>query len=276
MGNLEAKEAQAKACASASAAKEPYYRPLGREIEVFEAAYESRMAVLLKGPTGCGKTRFVAHMAWRLGLPVHTVACHDDLTSSDLVGRYLIKGRETVWMDGPLTTAVRGGGICYLDEVVEARKDTIVILHPLSDDRRILSVEKTGEELHAPDNFMLVISYNPGYQHILKDLKPSTRQRFVSLEFDYPSEDVEAEIVAAEGGISPEIAGRLVRAGRRMRKLVDSGLESPPGTRLLVHAAALMNRGLSPEEASEAAVVRPVTDDPELHNAMMDILKASF
>ncbi|WKZ32013.1 MAG: CbbQ/NirQ/NorQ/GpvN family protein [Thermodesulfobacteriota bacterium] len=274
MGNSDAKEAQAEACASST--KEPYYRPLGREIEIFEAAYKSRMAVLLKGPTGCGKTRFVSHMAWRLGLPVHTVACHDDLTSSDLVGRYLIKGRETIWMDGPLTTAVRGGGICYLDEVVEARKDTTVILHPLSDDRRILSVEKTGEELHAPDSFMLVISYNPGYQHILKDLKPSTRQRFISLEFDYPPEDVESEIVAREGGLDADLAGRLVRAGRRMRKLVDSGLESPPGTRLLVHAAALINKGLSPGEAFEAAVVRPVTDDPELHKAMMDILNASF
>lgn len=256
--------------------KEPYYKPFGREIEIFEAAYRSKMAVLLKGPTGCGKTRFVSHMAWRLGLPVHTVACHDDLTSSDLVGRYLIKGRETVWLDGPLTSAVRTGGICYLDEVVEARKDTTVILHPLSDDRRVLSVEKTGEELRAPENFMLVISYNPGYQHILKDLKPSTRQRFISLEFDYPSEEMEAEIVASESGLDSATAAKLVRAGRRMRKLVDSGLESPPGTRLLVHAAALMKEGLGAHEAAEAAIVRPITDDPELHKAMLDILQASF
>lgn len=256
--------------------KEPFYKPFGREIEIFEAAYRSKMAVLLKGPTGCGKTRFVSHMAWKLGLPVHTVACHDDLTSSDLVGRYLIKGRETIWLDGPLTSAVRTGGICYLDEVVEARKDTTVILHPLSDDRRVLSVEKTGEELHAPDNFMLVISYNPGYQHILKDLKPSTRQRFISLEFDYPSEEMEAEIVASESGLDSATATKLVRAGRRMRKLVDSGLESPPGTRLLVHAAALMKEGLGAQEASEAAIVRPITDDPELHKAMLDILQASF
>ncbi|MEK6760048.1 MAG: CbbQ/NirQ/NorQ/GpvN family protein [Deltaproteobacteria bacterium] len=273
MNNINHQETPAKA---GVVFKEPYYRPVGREIEIFEAAYRSRMAVLLKGPTGCGKTRFVAHMAWKLGLPVHTVACHDDLTSSDLVGRYLIKGRETVWIDGPLTNAVRGGGICYLDEVVEARKDTTVILHPLSDDRRILTVEKTGEELHAPDDFMLVISYNPGYQHILKDLKPSTRQRFISLEFDYPPEDIEADIVAKESGLDNATAANLVRAGRRMRKLVDSGLESPPGTRLLVHAATIMKHGLGVKEACEAAIVRPITDDAELHKAMMDILDASF
>lgn len=273
MENINTREAPAAAGASL---KEPYYKPAGREIEIFEAAYRSKMAVLLKGPTGCGKTRFVAHMAWRLGLPVHTVACHDDLTSSDLVGRYLIKGRETVWIDGPLTAAVRRGGICYLDEVVEARKDTTVILHPLSDDRRILSIEKTGEEINAPDDFMLVISYNPGYQHILKDLKPSTRQRFISLDFDYPPEEMEAEIVAKESGLDANAAGKLVRAGRTMRKLVDSGLESPPGTRLLVHAAALMKEGLDMREACEAAIVRPITDDAELHKAMVDILNATF
>ncbi len=261
---------------SGAAAKEPYYKPVGREVQIFEAAYRTRIAVLLKGPTGCGKTRFVSHMAWRLGLPIHTVACHDDLTSSDLVGRYLIKGRETVWMDGPLTSAVRTGGICYLDEVVEARKDTTVIVHPLSDDRRMLSVEKTGEELHAPDNFMLVISYNPGYQHILKDLKPSTRQRFVSLEFDYPPEELESEIVAKESGLDSAAAAKLVQAGRKMRRLKDSGLESVPGTRLLVHAATLMKAGLEAGEACEAAIVRPLTDDAEMHKAMMDILAAIF
>lgn len=259
-----------------AATKEPYYKPVGREIEIFEAAYRTKIAVLLKGPTGCGKTRFVSHMAWRLGLPVHTVSCHDDLTSSDLVGRYLIKGRETVWMDGPLTSAVRTGGICYLDEVVEARKDTTVIVHPLSDDRRILSVEKTGEELHAPDNFMLVISYNPGYQHILKDLKPSTRQRFISLEFDYPPEELEAEIVAKESGLDSDSAARLVQAGRRMRLLKDSGLDSVPGTRLLVHAATLMKEGLEPGEACKAAIVMTLTDDVEMQKAMLDILAAIF
>ena len=260
MNNFNAREAPAAAGVSL---KEPYYKPAGREVEIFEAAFRSKMAVLLKGPTGCGKTRFVAHMAWRLGLPVHTVSCHDDLTSSDLVGRYLIKGRETVWIDGPLTAAVRRGGICYLDEVVEARKDTTVILHPLSDDRRMLSVEKTGEELSAPDDFMLVISYNPGYQHILKDLKPSTRQRFVSLEFDYPPEALESEIVARESGLDAATAAKLVQAGRRMRRLKDSGLESVPGTRLLVHAATLMKEGLEVTYELGFAARGPVADNPQ-------------
>jgi len=269
-------KAGAAPAGAAPKGKEPYYRPVGPEIEVFEAAYHARMAVLLKGPTGCGKTRFVSHMAWRLGLPLHSVACHDDLTGSDLVGRYLIKGRETVWIDGPLTTAVRDGGICYLDEVVEARKDTTVIIHPLSDFRRALTVERTGEVLHAPDTFMLVISYNPGYQHILKDLKPSTRQRFVAIEFDYPPEELESEIVAAESGLDADAAARLVRAGRRMRTLVDSGLEAAPGTRLLVHAATLMQRGLDPRTACAAAITRPLTDDAEMAEAMADIIKAAF
>lgn len=256
--------------------KGPFYLPVANEVEIFEAAYKSGMAVLLKGPTGCGKTRFVTHMSWRLGLPVHTVSCHDDLTSSDLVGRYLIKGRETVWVDGPLTRAVREGGICYLDEVVEARKDTTVIIHPLSDDRRILSIEKTGEELHAPDNFMLVISYNPGYQHILKDLKPSTRQRFVALEFDYPPEAIETDIVTSESGLDKNTVTKLVSAGRKMRSLADSGLDSHPGTRMLVHAAALMKNGLSVKAACQAAIVRPLTDDAEIQLTMMDIIEAVF
>jgi nitric oxide reductase NorQ protein len=234
------------------------------------------MPVLLKGPTGCGKTRFVMHMAWRLGLPLHTVACHDDLTSSDLIGRFLIKGRETVWVDGPLTRTVRHGGICYLDEVVESRKDTTVVIHPLTDDRRILSVEKTAEEIAAPDNFMLVVSYNPGYQHILKDLKPSTRQRFIALEFDYPDEEAEVEIVARESGLDTETTGKLVRAGRKMRTLVDSGLETPPGTRLLVHAATLIDRGLAPRTACESAIVLALTDDTEVHQGMLDIIDAVF
>ncbi len=254
----------------------PFYIPTACEIEVFEAAYKSRMAVLIKGPTGCGKTRFVSHMAARLGLPLHTVSCHDDLTSSDLVGRYLIKGRETVWVDGPLTRVVRQGGICYLDEVVEARKDTTVIIHPLSDDRRILAIEKTGEELHAPDDFMLVISYNPGYQHILKDLKPSTRQRFAAIEFDYPPESVETDIVAGESGLDKAVCGRLVAIGRKMRSLADSGVEASPSTRLLVHAATLIKNGLSPMAACGAAIVMPLTDDAELQGAMMDVIKAVF
>ena len=255
---------------------QPFYMPIGSEIEVFEAAYKSRMAVLLKGPTGCGKTRFVTYMAWRLGLPVQTVSCHDDLTSSDLIGRYLIEGSETVWVDGPLTSAVRTGGICYLDEVVEARKDTTVIIHPLSDDRRIMSIEKTGEELKAPDNFMLVISYNPGYQHILKDLKTSTRQRFLALEFDYPPEDIETEIVSKESGLESGAAHRLVSLGRRMRGLVDQGLDAPPGTRLLVHAALLIANGLPERAACEAAIVRPLTDDSDMHRAMLDMVEAVY
>lgn len=254
----------------------PFYIPAGNEIEVFEAAYKSRMAALLKGPTGCGKTRFVAHMASRLGLPLHTVSCHDDLTSSDLVGRYLIKGRETVWVDGPLTRVVREGGICYLDEVVEARKDTIVVIHPLSDDRRMLSIEKTGEELRAPDDFMLVISYNPGYQHILKDLKPSTRQRFAAIEFAYPPEPVETDIVAGESGLDRAVCGRLVAIGRKMRSLADSGIEASPSTRLLVHAATLIKNGLPPKAACEAAIVMPLTDDAELQAAMKGIIEAAF
>jgi nitric oxide reductase NorQ protein len=254
----------------------PFYLPVGNEIEVFEAAYESRMAVLLKGPTGCGKTRFVSHMAWRLGLHLYTIACHDDLTSSDLMGRFLIKGRETIWVDGPLTKAVRTGGICYLDEVVEARKDTTVVIHPLTDDRRTLPIEKTGEELSAPDDFMLVVSYNPGYQHILKDLKTSTRQRFVALEFDYPETDLEIEIVEKESGLDHAQAAKLVNVGRRMRTLVDSGLESPPGTRLLIHAATLIKKGLRPKVACEAAIVLALTDDKEIHKGMLDIVDAVF
>ncbi len=252
----------------------PYYLAVGDEVEVFTAAYKARMAVLLKGPTGCGKTRFVRHMAARLGLGVNTVACHDDLSASDLLGRFLIKGSETKWVDGPLTASVRKGGICYLDEVVEARKDTTVIIHPLTDDRRILTIDKTGEELTAPDDFMLVVSYNPGYQHILKDLKPSTRQRFVALEFDYPPEDLEVQIVMAESGLDEKAASPIVRAGRKMRLLTEEGLDSPPCTRLFVHAARLVSCGLSPASAVLTAIIRPVTDDPETIAAMCDIAKS--
>ncbi len=254
----------------------PFYLPVGNEIELFDAAYRNRMGVMLKGPTGCGKTRFVRHMAHRLGLPVQTVSCHDDMTSSDLVGRYLIKGGETVWVDGPVTAAVRMGGICYLDEVVEARKDTTVIIHPLADDRRILTIEKTGEELEAPANFMLVISYNPGYQHILKDLKPSTRQRFLAIDMNYPPEALEVEIVMRESGLDGSRAERLVSLGQKMRAVEDFGLDTPPGTRLLVHAATMMNHGLPAKAACEASLVRPLTDDEELQKAMGDLIDAYF
>lgn len=254
----------------------PFYLQVGGEVGIFEAAYAKRLPVLLKGPTGCGKTRFVSHMAHRLNLPLYTVSCHDDLTSSDLVGRYLIKGSETIWADGPLTRAVREGGICYLDEVVEARKDTIVVIHPLSDDRRTLMIEKTGEEIRAHENFLLVVSYNPGYQNILKDLKTSTRQRFISLDFVYPSADVEVEIVVKETGIDKGRAGKLVALGTKMRELGESSLDIIPGTRLLVHAAMLMEAGLGERVACEAALVSSLTDDMELQRALTDLVEAVF
>jgi nitric oxide reductase NorQ protein len=221
-------------------ATEPYYHAIGDETGVFAAAAQSGLPVMLKGPTGCGKTRFVQHMAWRLQRPLVTVACHDDLTTADLVGRYLIIGDETVWMDGPLTAAVRAGAICYLDEIVEARKDTTVVIHPLTDARRALPVEKRGEYLEAPPDFMLVISYNPGYQSVLKEMKPSTRQRFVALDFDYPEATVEANIVAHEGGVDAATAQQLVKLGGLTRKLKGAGLDEGAGTRLLVHAAQLI------------------------------------
>jgi nitric oxide reductase NorQ protein len=225
---------------------EPFYLAVAREVELFEAAHAARLPVMLKGPTGCGKTRFVEHMAWRLGRPLITVACHEDLSATDLVGRFLLEGEETVWHDGPLTTAVRNGAICYLDEVVEARKDTVVIIHPLTDDRRRLPIEKRGTILDAPPDFMLVVSYNPGYQSILKDLKQSTRQRFVSLEFDYPPPELEAEVVAREGAISGETARDLVLIGQKVRNLRGHGLEEGVSTRLLIYAAQLIARGIHP------------------------------
>ncbi|MDH4226580.1 MAG: AAA family ATPase [Deltaproteobacteria bacterium] len=260
----------------AGAGELPYYRPVGSEVEVFLAACRKKIPVLIKGPTGCGKTRFVAHMAARLGLTLHTVSCHDDLAGSDLIGRYLIKGNETVWTDGPLTRAVRTGGICYLDEVVEARKDTTVVIHPLADDRRAMTIEKTGEELRAHDDFMLVVSYNPGYQHILKDLKTSTRQRFAALEFDYPEPKVEAEIVCVESGLGAEASEKLVILADRMRRAAATSLDTPPGTRLLVNAAMLMAEGLDPVRACEAAIVKCLTDDKEFEKALMDIVTAVF
>src|SRR5678809_1083558 len=218
-------------------AAEPYYLPVRREIELFEAAHSAHLPVILKGPTGCGKTRFVEHMAWRLERPLITVACHEDLSSTDLVGRFLLEGEETVWHDGPLTSAVRNGAICYLDEVVEARKDTVVIIHPLTDHRRRLPIEKRGTILEAPSEFMLVVSYNPGYQSILKDLKQSTRQRFVAMEFDYPDAEAETTIVAKEGGIEEETAADLVKIGQKVRNLRGHGLEEGVSTRLLIYAA---------------------------------------
>src|SRR5919112_3658013 len=235
-------------------ATEPYYLPVGREVALFEAAHSAKLPVILKGPTGCGKTRFVEHTAWRLERPLITVACHEDLSSTDLVGRFLLEGEETIWHDGPLTSAVRNGAICYLDEVVEARKDTVVIIHPLTDHRRRLPIEKRGTILDAPDDFMLVVSYNPGYQSILKDLKQSTRQRFVALEFDYPPAQLEIEIVARERGISLEAARDLVQIGQKVRNLRGHGLEEGVSTRLLIYAAQLTSRGIPATAAAEVAL----------------------
>jgi nitric oxide reductase NorQ protein len=257
-------------------ASEPYYLPTADEVEIFEHAHRRRLAMMLKGPTGCGKTRFVEHMAWRLQRPLVTVACHDDLTASDLVGRFLVRDDATVWQDGPLTRAVRQGAICYLDEVVEARQDTTVVIHPLADHRRILPIDKTGELLEAADGFQLVISYNPSYQHALKDLKPSTRQRFVSLEFTFPQEERESQIVRHESGVPAADARALVTLAQRLRGLQDRGLAEVPSTRLLVAAAKLMASGVERRRACEVALVMPLSDDPTLVGAMRDLVHATF
>lgn len=253
---------------------EPYYMPVGDEIQVFETCHSRGLAVMLKGPTGCGKTRFVEHMAWRLGRPIVTVACHDDLSASDLTGRYLVRGGETVWQDGPLTLAARRGAICYLDEVVEARQDTVVVIHPLTDDRRILPLDKAGELVEAAPGFQLVVSYNPGYQHVLKDLKPSTRQRFVALDFDFPPPELEARIVAHEGGVDEPMARALVSLSLRVRNLRDRGLAEVPSSRLLVATARLIASGIPVAEACRSGMMAPLTDDPELLAAMRDLVNA--
>ena len=257
----------------------PWYLPVGDEVELFEAAYHARLPVLLKGPTGCGKTRFVEHMAWKLRPGGHsgptslvTVACHEDLTATDLVGRYLLAGDETVWIDGPLTRAVRSGAICYLDEIVEARKDTTVVIHSLTDHRRVLPIDKTGEQLDAHPDFVLVISYNPGYQSVLKDLKPSTRQRFVSLEFGYPKPEVETAIIVHEGGVDEAFAARLAEIGWRVRDLREHGFEEGVSTRLLVYAAQLVAGGVDPRRACDVAVVRAITDDVDVQQAVADVV----
>ncbi len=254
---------------------EPFYAPVGDEIDLFEAAYHNQIPILLKGPTGCGKTRFMEHMAWRLQRPLITVSCHDDLSAADLVGRYLITGGETVWMDGPLARAVRSGAICYLDEVVEARKDTTVVIHPLADDRRVLPMEKRGEILEAGAEFCLSMSYNPGYQSVLKDLKQSTRQRFVALEFDYPAPALEREIVRLEAGVDEPTADKLVKFAGMTRNLKGSGLEEGASTRLLVHAGKLIVSGISPVSACRGAVTQALTDDAEML-AAVNALSASL
>ena len=261
----------------------PYYLPLADEVEIFTAAYEARLPVLLKGPTGCGKTRFVEHMAWRLfqgerlpdvETPLVTIACHEDLTATDLVGRYLLQGDETLWSDGPLTRAVRSGAICYLDEIVEARKDTTVLIHSLTDHRRLLPIEKTGELVAAHPSFLLVISYNPGYQSVLKDLKPSTRQRFASLTFDYPVAEVEAQIIAHEAGVDAATAERLAVIGAKVRNLREHGFEEGVSTRLLIYTGQLISRGIEPRRAADIAIVGAVSDDATVQEAIADIADA--
>lgn len=252
----------------------PYYLASGTEIETFTTCYERKLPILLKGPTGVGKSRFVQHMAAKLGRPLITVACHDDLSSSDLTGRYLIQGSETVWSDGPLTRAARTGAICYLDELVEARQDTTVVIHPLTDDRRLLPLEKTGELIHAAPAFLLVASYNPGYQRAIKDLKPSTRQRFVNIEFDFPTAAAETEIVMHEGGVDKRIASMLVKVAEKTRNLRDQGLQEGPGTRVLVAAARLIAGGVAPRDACHAAITTALTDDADLLAAIDDVISA--
>lgn len=254
----------------------PFYLPSGNECEIFERAYEHRLPLLLKGPTGCGKTRFVAHMAARLGRPLTTVSCHDDLTAADLTGRYLLQGGETRWVDGPLTHAVRTGGICYLDEVVEARKDVTVVLHPLTDDRRLLPLERTGELLEAPDEFMLIVSYNPGYQHVMKALKPSTRQRFLAIEFDFPAADLETEIVARESGLAEDQCRQLVDLANRLRALKGQDLDEGVSTRLLVYGATLMAAGMDRDEAILVSMIEPLTDDVDVKQGLLEVVHVTL
>jgi nitric oxide reductase NorQ protein len=254
----------------------PFYKPQGNEVELFEYAWRNQLPILIKGPTGCGKTRFIQYMAAKLSQSMYTVACHDDLTAADLVGRHLIGAEGTYWNDGPLTRSVREGAICYLDEVVEARKDTTVVLHPLTDDRRILPLERTGETLHAPDNFMLVVSYNPGYQNLLKGMKPSTRQRFVAMTFDFPDAELEQEILIGETGIDKQLAEKLVQLAGSLRALKDHDLEEAASTRLLVYAATLIKDGLPIKQACRAALVEPLTDENETITALMEVVDACF
>jgi len=256
--------------------KEPYYRPLGDEIRLFTAAYAERMPIMLKGPTGCGKTRFVEYMAWTLERPLITVACHEDMTASDLVGRYLLDAQGTVWHDGPLTIAVRHGAICYLDEIVEARQDTTVVIHPLTDDRRVLPLEKRGELVRAHPDFQLVISYNPGYQSVLKDLKESTKQRFGAMDFCYPTASIEAEIVAHEAGIERAVADKLVAIGQRSRNLKGHGLDEGASTRMLIQAGRLISHGVAIEAACQVALVLPITDDVDIRGALTAAITASI
>jgi nitric oxide reductase NorQ protein len=255
--------------------EQPYYRPVANEIELFEAAYAARMPVMLKGPTGCGKTRFIEFMAWKLKRPLITVACNEDMTASDLIGRFLLDATGTRWQDGPLTTAARIGAICYLDEVVEARQDTTVVIHPLTDHRRTMPLDKKGELVHAHPDFQLVISYNPGYQNLLKDLKQSTKQRFGALDFNYPKTEVETEVISHETGVDPKTAEKLVQIAHRARNLKGHGLDEGISTRLLVYAGQLIAKGVEPRAACQMTLVRPLTDDPDMRDTL-DAAVATF
>jgi nitric oxide reductase NorQ protein len=255
---------------------EPYYRAVADEVQMFEAAYAVRMPMMLKGPTGCGKTRFVEYMAWKLNKPLITLACNEDMTASDLVGRYLLDADGTRWQDGPLTLAVRYGAICYLDEVVEARQDTTVVIHPLTDARRVLPLEKKNELVSAHPDFQLVISYNPGYQSILKDLKQSTKQRFGALDFGFPARDIEIEIVSHEAGIGPDLAAKLVAVAERARNLRGHGLEEGISTRMLIYAGSLIAQGAEPVAACHVTLIKPITDDPDIRDALGATIRACF
>ncbi len=257
-------------------ADEPFYRATGRETALYEHAYAHRLPLILKGPTGCGKTRFVEYMAWKLNRPLITLACNEDMTASDLVGRFLLDAQGTAWHDGPLTLAVRHGGICYLDEIVEARQDTTVVIHPLTDARRILPLDKKGEVVHAHPDFQLVVSYNPGYQSSAKDMKPSTRQRFAALEFNYPGHAIETEIVAHEARVNPEIASRLVRIAHGSRALKHHGLDEGISTRMLIYAGILIRDGVSPVESCDMTMTRALTDDPDMATALRSLIDANF
>ena len=252
----------------------PYYLPIANEVAVFRAAFRQGLSILLKGPTGCGKTRFIEAMAFELNRPLITVACHDDLTTADLVGRFLLHGGETQWVDGPLTRAVKEGAICYLDEIVEARQDTTVVLHPLADHRRQMPIDRLGVTLDAADGFCLVVSYNPGYQSVLKDLKDSTRQRMIAIELDFPPPAAEAEIVAHEAGVDPEIAGQLVRLAQAIRRLDTLSLREVASTRVLVSAARLVQEGISMRDAARAAVAGPLSDDPLVTTGLFEMVDA--